>query len=353
MSDVIERLFRFVAERVPNVIAQILFAVLCFAPGPYRSVLLLVRFARQNKIPSPLFAVLSFAAFMVVVGFAAPFANETAFAMTETLAQLSNAEKGDLLFVTIYALGLTSLLGFAQLCFAALAPHRHRDIVRDCYYVAMALTLPWSAAIFCISLVLLLALPNVWALYHLTFCIGVAALVCAVPMLVFGLQMDRRWYRASGGRRRAMRIGSIYASALAILVLTPSFLIHLAAAVYADQAGLKFKIHCFKDNRDLYAAVTVDNPTSESQFLDGFEMEVEFFPGTYRTTVSGLALFQELKDDVVLRPKDSRRVRLMLSSRDPAVVFGNVPGKESCNIAKELPKNESAKPLPADARILH
>src|ERR1700731_1094708 len=130
MFELFGKLFELVVDKVPNVIAQILFSVVSFPFQPYRTTLLLVRFARLNKVPAPLFAVLAFVLFVLLVGFARPFSGAHAFNvgdMTRTLSGLSNpqAHNTDVFFISLYALGLASLVGFGQLCVEAVRRGRY------------------------------------------------------------------------------------------------------------------------------------------------------------------------------------------------------------------------------------
>src|SRR6266700_5742103 len=140
MMEMLGKLFELVVDKVPNVIAQILFSIALFAFRPYRTVVLLVRFARQNKVPTPLFAVVAFVFFMIAVGFAHPFFDANTLnigAMTKTFSELSNTEehKTDVVFVSLFALGVTSLIGFGQLCVEAVRRGRYPQLFRDLHYV--------------------------------------------------------------------------------------------------------------------------------------------------------------------------------------------------------------------------
>src|SRR5262245_904925 len=128
--EVLNKLFELVVDKVPNVIAQVLFSVVTFAFAPYRTALQLARFARLNKVPAPLFVVIALVLFMVGVGFTRPFFTANALdlrAMTRTFSQLSNTDEHriDVFFVMLFALGMTSLIGFSQLCIETVRRGRH------------------------------------------------------------------------------------------------------------------------------------------------------------------------------------------------------------------------------------
>jgi hypothetical protein len=85
----------------------------------------LTRYARRSRVPSPLFVVIALVLFMVAVGFTRPFFINSALdlrAMTRTFSQLSNTEehRTDVFFIMLFALGMTSLVGFSQLCLEAI-----------------------------------------------------------------------------------------------------------------------------------------------------------------------------------------------------------------------------------------
>jgi len=340
--EVLNKLFELVVDKVPNVIAQVLFAIVTFGFAPYRTAVQLARYARRNKVPPPLFVVIALVLFMVAVGFTRPFFTSGALdlrTMTRTFSQLSNTEehRTDVFFIMLFALGMTSLVGFSQLCIEALRRGRYPQLFRDLHYVATALNFPWVVAIYAAVFIAWISIPAVTSfagmllfdhpVWFTVFLLSPLPL-CAIPMLVFGLQMDRRWYRTRPAARWPRRIVPIYIAAVGILVLTPVYLSYLASILYGPESDkLTYAIDCFEDKRALYATVVVGNATSETKFLNRFEVVV----GSNKMTVDQSALFDGLKENIALPPKETRRLRLTIASQEAK--FSESFGPDVCEIA--------------------
>ena len=359
--EVLNKLFALVVDKVPNVIAQVLFSVLIFAFQPYRTALLLVRFARLNKVPTPLFTVIALVLFMGAVGFTRPFFTSEALdlrSMTRTFSQLSNTEehKTDVFFIMLFALGVTSLIGLSQLCIEAVRRGRYPQLFRDLHYVATALNFPWFVAIYLASFFALTHVPVMAAFGgKLMFEHPRAFMVflftplplCAVLMLWFGLQMDRRWYRARPASRWSRRIVPVYVSAVAILILTPLYLRYLASALYGVQPDLAYRIDCFEQKHVLYATIAVENPTTETKFLNGIEVA----DLDKKVVIDQSFLFEGLKEDMVVRPKEIRRIRLRIASATAG--FSDDFTASFCEIGERLTAGEQRQLTDAEMQLLH
>jgi hypothetical protein len=361
MTELLEKLFKLVVDQIPNFIAQMMFAVLWFVARPYRTSLFLVRFSRQSKIPAPLFSVLLFALLMIVVGFTHPFENvPNPGAMTRTLAQISAADehKNDLLFVTLYAVGLASLIALSELFIGLLLPERQQVIFRDTYFVAMALEIPWLVA-FGYALIYVVSHVDFFASLVLRGAAEAAVVFSAIvllstaPILCFGLQFDRRWFRGKAERQRPLRVASVYMAGVLIFGLAPYYLSWLASALYGDASGLKFSAGCFLRENSLRATVIVENRATSLEFIDGFGLHVSAGPNNYRLDVDRASLLEGLKEDAALGPKEVRRFRLMFVSKDPNVTFSEQAGSADCKAVDISSGHSGYKSLNVDVQFVH
>jgi hypothetical protein len=251
----------------------------------------------------------------------------------------------------LFALGMASLIGFSQLCIETVRRGRYRALFRDVHYIAMALNFPWFVAIYVVILFAMIKIPIIATLggyllwgHPVGFTLFLLAPIplCAILMLVFALQMDRRWHRSRPASRWPRRIAPVYVAAVVVLILTPVYLSYLASVLYGVKPELAYRIDCFEQNRALYATVAVENSTAETKFLSG----IEIGESDKKIVIDQPLLFDGLKEDVVVPPKGIRRIRLKVVSE--TAQFSDGATGAVCDVAQRLTDDD---PQLTDAKV--
>src|SRR5262249_15225550 len=139
--EILERLFGLLVNRIPAGFAEGLLCFLYFVFRPYRAVLRMVRFARQNNVSSRLLVAFAALLFLLASGFSHPLTVRfNPSDVAKHLTQLWSAgSKVDALYVVVCMFGLTVLVLFVEQCLELFISMRHRRLFRDFYYVAVAL----------------------------------------------------------------------------------------------------------------------------------------------------------------------------------------------------------------------
>ena len=326
MAEIFDKFFDLIFNKIPTFIAQTVFAVLTFPFGAYRSIIRLSLYARRSQIPTIVFLSLSFAFFMFMVGIGDPFGQKGSFNTADMLKHVTgistNSEnKQNLLYILLYALGLTTLVILCQVFIETILRdrfHYSKTVFRNLSNVALAIAIPWMFS------ALLLAMA-----------------IGATPMLIVAFRFERRWNRAGRRRRKVLRAILLYASSAIVLAAMPAYLMFLNARMYvADKpAETAYAISCFNNAKTINVTVAVENPTGKTEFVR--DLYVLYDKAGHFLVLSSADIFQGLKADMAVKPHDTLRFRAVFSPRE-AVEVAN------CRIVRKRP---AGNPTAAETQI--
>jgi len=324
--EILEKLLTLIVDKVPSVAAETVLAMVSFLVCPYRAAIRLVAFARRNRLPTQLFVALSLIVFMLAFGFSQPFSRFDV--RTVSQASILN-NKIDLFYVIVYGVGLASLVALMHLVIEKRSSFRYPVLFRDLYYVSVALVIPWFAIILALASLAMTAIldstvpSNDNDLIRLFVLIGppfavFGLLIATAPTLIFAIQSDLRWYRASSRYRRAIRILPIYVSTIVILVLMPLYFMYLGDSLYP--IGLEFTTVCFTDKDTLYITVSVENRTQKTYKVHQLFIKASAYSESapsinlegYLIELPQPILFNGLKENAIVKPQETNRFRLKI-----------------------------------------
>lgn len=336
--EILSSLFLLIFNKIPNIIAEILLAVVIFPFRPYQTVIRTVIFAKRNAIPSAVFMAIAFTLFMIASGFSHPF--NSMFDLSKFIRTFSDIsvhdDKLDLFFVILYSLGLTTLVIFLRRLVEYFSKPNYQ-LLRDFYYISTALSMPWAILIISIityvSLFILRAdifnfdlIPDWlfnWLIWPILFTVmGIATL----PTLIFVRQLDRRWYKSEPLRSKYIRILSTYLSIVLVLTIAPLYLYELAPSIYYAQP-IAYTSTCFAQSNSLFVLIAAENQGSEIKALGNFYIRAIRVPRVrqreldFGIFIDQSTLFGDLKEHLQLKPHDFVAFRLEITYKDSKLSF--------------------------------
>jgi hypothetical protein len=325
--DFLTRFGDLVVNRIPTAVAQVVLALLLFPFRPYPSVLRLARYGRNNRIPPSLFPACFFAIMMLIVGFYRP-SIAAIFHLSGTVQKIATSltgpgEKIDVLYLAICSLGLTSIVIFCRLCVEQITSVRYKLTFRALYYIAITLSLPWTYAFAFLSLLLLYSVDSIAFEF-----LAILLFICGIlPMLLFAVRMDSRWYKKSAPRYRAARVSSPLISLVIIALVAPMFQTQLArmfypppppkptTAGYPVDAAENFSVACYPSDDGLYLSIGAFNHTDRMIFAQDLYLEFTVLgSGTFDIPINDTDLFLKLKEKSAIPPKGSISLSVQLSN---------------------------------------
>jgi uncharacterized membrane protein len=352
MAEIFDKFFDLIFNKIPTFIAQTVFAVLTFPFGAYRSIMRLSLYARRSQIPTIVFLSLSFAFFMFIVGIGDPFGQKGSFNTADMLKHVTdistNSEnKQNVLYILLYALGLTTLVILCQVFIETILRdrfHYSKTVFRNLSNVALAIAIPWMFTALLLAMAMgALLLGNLY-ITPPTFPIWwwpIAFAIGATPMLIVAFRFERRWNRAGRRRRKVLRAVLLYASSAIVLAAMPAYLMFLNARMYVADKPVEtaYAISCFNNAKTIYVTVAVENPTGKTEFIR--DLYVLYDKAGHFLVLSSADIFQGLKADMAVKPHDTLRFRAVFSPRE-AVEVAN------CRIVRKRPKGD---PTAAETQI--